>query len=967
MSISIVFNKWLNKLYKTLAILLVVFAVLISSLRLFLPYAHQYRQSFQDYINTSYNSNIIIGSLNMGWQSHGLTLIVENVSLLQTETAEVYIKKIAISIDFWASLAAWKIISYDLNLDGAKVLLDHNVNQTVMADNSKSASEASLLNNLSELFLKRISQFSLSNSQVIYRTEQEEHTFLIGQLNWSNKQDRHLAMGDVIVDGLSSNNLKLLIDIKGSNRQDMNGQIYLQGNELDISPWLNKANVIEQEITYSTINFDAWLSIKDGLAKNLQLVLGDNEISWHDADENQSFSIHQGQFFVGSLDNINQLTLRSTPFKLKINQQYWQELTIEARKNNDELFAYFSYLDLSGLKKLFPLFSRDEFNSKLVTELALNGDVEDIYFHKNNQGSKVVATFSDVNTQYSQGIPGLGNASGSLIYSNEKLQFQLAAKDGTLDFAQHFKQALPYNYLSATVSADFSERPWQVDATNVSVISDELTLSADIGVNIPENGLVQMSLLALASNIKVNNINHYYPYVLMGENLVDYLDSALVEGELSQAQVLFNGPLNKFPFEDHSGIFIVDAELNDAEFKFGSKWPAITDFSANLNFTNNSMLIHARKGRLSGMSVEGVEAEILELTGEQVLTVAVKLNETNPDHIRDLMLESPLAETVGGILTKIAISNNISGEFALTLPLKSTDESIAKGVINLKNNKVSLQSPQMNFTEVNGQLSFNNDEITVQDLSLNWQGLPLVLSVKANDEINHYGTDIALSANWQDDKWHRYVPDLLKKYVNGSFDWQGDLSLYMFHDGGFSYDLDIRSDLARAELDLPAPYTKKQQAKLPLLAKVSGQLNQSTFNLSLDEQLSFYGMLDHETSQFTKAHLVLGNEQMLLPTDGFLITTNLAQADLFQWQPFVQDIIDSANTSSNAIEATRTSLIEKPERIRGSIGTLDIGSQSLTDVSFDLLDKEQWWILQLNAKEARSQIKFYPDWHEQGV
>ena len=32
-----------------------------------------------------------------------------------------------------------------------------------------------------------------------------------------------------------------------------------------------------------------------------------------------------------------------------------------------------------------------------------------------------------------------------------------------------------------------------------------------------------------------------------------------------------------------------------------------------------------------------------------------------------------------------------------------------------------------------------------------------------------------------------------------------------------------------------------------------------------------------------------------------------------------------------------------------------------------MLDKPEWWLLQLNAKETRSQIKIYPDWLEQGL
>ena len=82
MSVSTVLNRWLKRLYKLLAVLLVVFAVLISTLRLFLPYAHNYREDVEDFLNNSYNSNISIGSLAMGWGKSGPTLISRQVELL---------------------------------------------------------------------------------------------------------------------------------------------------------------------------------------------------------------------------------------------------------------------------------------------------------------------------------------------------------------------------------------------------------------------------------------------------------------------------------------------------------------------------------------------------------------------------------------------------------------------------------------------------------------------------------------------------------------------------------------------------------------------------------------------------------------------------------------------------------------------------------------------------------------------
>ncbi|MCI2282851.1 hypothetical protein L3081_04820 [Colwellia sp. MSW7] len=103
--------------------------------------------------------------------------------------------------------------------------------------------------------------------------------------------------------------------------------------------------------------------------------------------------------------------------------------------------------------------------------------------------------------------------------------------------------------------------------------------------------------------------------------------------------------------------------------------------------------------------------------------------------------------------------------------------------------------------------------------------------------------------------------------------------------------------------------------------------------------------------------------------DGFHITTNLAQVDFSEWQPLILDIINTVAPSDteNSINNQNTALFPGPERIRGTIGQLDLLGQEWHNVSFNLLDKKNWWLLQLNAKETRSQIKIYPDWLAQGI
>ena len=93
---------------------LVVFAVLISTLRLFLPYAHNYRQNVEDYINTTYNSNISIGSLSMGWQTSGPTLITRQVELSSLGDNKIYIDSLEVELDFWLILRKKSVIMMNL-------------------------------------------------------------------------------------------------------------------------------------------------------------------------------------------------------------------------------------------------------------------------------------------------------------------------------------------------------------------------------------------------------------------------------------------------------------------------------------------------------------------------------------------------------------------------------------------------------------------------------------------------------------------------------------------------------------------------------------------------------------------------------------------------------------------------------------------------------------------------------------
>ena len=993
MSIASVSNRWLNRLYKILAILLVLLAVLISAFRLFLPYVEHYRQDFQNYINTNNQTHIVIGGLGMTWQRSGPTLIANRVTLVDTNGANVYVEHLEVQVDFWATLTTQRLVSSNMILDGAVVTLDQGAWHTQKNSDVKDKSTALNSNEqldgfkqITDIFLNRINRFSLINSKISIENNLLERHFRVNNLHWLNRGERHQAQGNLIVDELSSNNLNLKIDINGQYVDELTGMIYIEANHLDITPWLDSVLTIDNEKTKADIGFSAWLKVDNGSIERLQLSLHDNLISWQESTEGDiqasteasqvrhKLTLSAGQLLLVKGQKAENFKLYSTPLLLQFDQEEAQEYIVQMNKTAQDFSIYLSSFDLALISQVSPLLIVPQNTRKLLSELNVSGQVNELFLKKTAGDIQALARFSNASTNYSQGIPGIDNISGTLSFQQKHLHLEIAAEQGGIDFNKHFIAPIPYESLQATVDLSIIDTGWQLKVNNIALNSDELKLNADLAIDSPENGEMLMSLLANITEGDASKAGHYYPLTTMSNNLVNYLNDSLIDGQIKQAQVLINGPLAKFPFADKSGTFVVDAELEQATFKFSQDWPAIKNFYANLNFTNNSMLITGRSGTLTGLDVSGVQAAIDDLGNKAILTVDTFIEPVSANNVADLMAKSPLKNSVGSVLQQLQVKGDIEGEFHLNLPLSATENVLANGLINFADNKVSLQTPQMNFEQVNGQLSFENGKISTKNLSLNWQGLPLTLDVKGNDKADYYDTSIALKADWQNDVWLQHVSPNLKKYFAGQLQLQGELSLYQHHGGGFSYQFVIDSNLEPLQLKLPEPYTKLAQTKVPLKIEVNGQLERSTFNATYGDQLSFFGVLDHDTSHFSRAHIVLGNEKMLLPMDGLHVTTNLAQADFNVWQPLIVDIINTTSpvrTSQNEYAKGNvehsTALFSSPERIRGTIGKLDLLGQNLHNVSFNLLDKTNWWLLQLNAKETRSQIKFYPDWLEQGI
>ncbi|MDN3653503.1 YhdP family protein [Thalassotalea ponticola] len=950
-------NRWLNRLYKTLAVLLVLLAVIITSARILLPHAPAFKQELEQAINNRFDGQISIGELSAGWHRLGPTLILRKVVLLNANAMSLEVDEIDVGVDFWHAIRRQSLRFHDFTLKGATLTFDQTQHQY------EAKQSATDLDAMYDIIFSQVSRFSVVNSRIVHINSQQRQTMRLRKLAWHNDGELHQGVGAVELDDLGQQTAKLLIELRGDARQQLQGQIYLAGSDLDLSYLISEQLGEQAQSLSSQINFQTWLYIDQGQLTQAHLNLGDNTLSWRNHQQQHQLTLNQGNVSVYRTQAGQAYQLVSSPLALQFDQQAPTDVSVTGLFNQAGTTLRLSDIDLAKVWPIVGSLTQLSEQAEAMAPLNLRGTLSDIALFANDRVVKLTTDFHALGIDNTDAIPGVEQLSGKLWLNNNALKVDLLSTNSALDFGDRFRQPIAFDQLNANVRVDWQQGQWSVQVDKATMRAEQLQLNADLQYQVGQQEPALLSLYATVENADASNVANYLPLHLMSPKLVDYLTGAIKQGQIKQAQVLVNGPVKNFPFRDNSGIFTVQADVEQADYAFAPSWPDINDADLHLNFTNESMLITASKGTLSGIAMDDVKVAIADLSKNAVLTVRTPVT-TQASNVQALMNASPLAKSVGETLNTLGAVGEVKGQFSLDLPLADMSSAVAKGTIEFRDNELQLATPSMHFTQVNGQLTFINDQINAQDVYVRWRDMPISLDVSGERRPDFYQLGIDINALWQEQDTKAQIPASLQAYLQGDILWQGNLNLFITDDN-ISYQFDANSLLNEATLSLPAPYHKQKGTDRALTVKVKGSKRSSAIEAKYANNLSFSGVLDHDKVTFRQAQLVLGQQQMLLPMDGFHVIADLASIEYDSWQRFVFDLLATL-PSANSSEQSH-SVLPAPERIRGDIGQVNLYGLQVDNVDFNLLAEEDWWLLQLDSKQMRGRVKFYHQFSEQGI
>ncbi len=953
-----------RRLLRVVAVFIVMIAVVISVLRYSLPHIDSWRNDIQTWVREAYGADVFIGKITAGWDTTGPAIILNDISFQPDNLSPVdlIIGETRIKLDFWQTLLKRELTSDYFILDDVTVTIDgtslpeSRARDTARNNVKAMKADSAMVDALSRLFLQQLHQFSVMNSEVAFNLpDGQRGTVIIEELEWWNNAKNHHGVGEFSINGFKGNSLNFVLSLEGNELKELDGQLYIAAENLDIGSWLNRLVPALTELESSDINFQVWADIQQGQFIAADILPGKNALAWLNDDEPALLTLTGGQ--VSWRPTTDGWSVRGINSELSSNGQAWPELDVRYASNPQRDTLYINQLGVAPLAKLASLIASNVEIKQWAEQLQPDGTIKDIWFTPGER-MQVMAELSAISWNNAEGIPGVQGLDGDIGLASNSGWLSLSSADGSLLTGDMFRQAISYNLLNIDLSFFQRDDIWHIQGERVWITNNDLDFSAEFALSLDE--VPRLDLYGELQGPDVAVARNYYPADHMTQNLIDYLNRSLKSGELGLSRLLLSGPLSAFPFEQQQGIFLVDAAVQNAEYEFAPSWPAISDLNAQLLFKNDELDIYSKHGDLSGIELASqVSAHLKPLSDLRSVIVDVDVKAEAP--LLDAMLhKSSVADTVGSALDVVKISGEVTGKTIIDVAVDERDTVDVRGEVVFSGNTINLTAPTLTLTDVTGKLTFNNDHIQVTGLNADLWTMPIDISVEGKDADIAYELDISVLGDWETDALFKQYPTVLTTYLTGNVPFQ----MYVDVDlpaKGFQYTATLDADMTNVESRLPGQYKKAKGEKTRLTSVVKGDELSNLITAQYNSQLHFNAILASGDDTFSRAQLTIGNEDIGLPGQGFNIYVDLPDADFDTWFTVVDPLV-SENSGGSA-----DALLGEPGRVYGKLGKLDFYGQRFNGVNFEATNRQDNWLLNMTAKEARARVVLNQDWNGEGL
>ncbi|HEY7640928.1 MAG TPA: YhdP family protein [Steroidobacteraceae bacterium] len=408
--------------------------------------------------------------------------------------------------------------------------------------------------------------------------------------------------------------------------------------------------------------------------------------------------------------------------------------------------------------------------------------------------------------------PGAAGISGALQMTEAGGDFTVAAQDAQFELPHLFREPLAARTVDASVRWRKSDQGWTIESNDVRLTSADGNATARFLATVPADGSSPvLDLSAQGSDLRVSSTHKYIPAGKLGARTMEWFDHAFVDGRVTAADFTYKGSVRDFPFRKDEGLFLVRGHVEDAVFDYQPGWIPASDVTADVEFRNEGMQIHASAANVGGLRVTEATADIADLKETHLRIKAAARGELQDG--LEFLTSSPLASALGETFARLNGSGPINAAVDLDLPIRNLDKRRIDVHANFKDATVALRDVDAPVRSLQGSVSVRNTLLAAAELHGQWLGGPLdvVIKPEGSNASTLSATGTATAAQLQ-----AFLPSAVK--LSGATQWRLATD---FHSDEGEEDSErktgvrIESNLRGLGIGLPEPVGKGEDEERP--------------------------------------------------------------------------------------------------------------------------------------------------------
>jgi len=433
----------------------------------------------------------------------------------------------------------------------------------------------------------------------------------------------------------------------------------------------------------------------------------------------------------------------------------------------------------------------------------------------------VSAEFIDVGIAAFEKRPGVRGFSGRLRADRSSGRLEIDTDNLVVTAPVVLGLPLSFNTTSGTVI-------WRRSNDRTTVLSDSIVLRNEFFENETSVEVLitdgeARPFIDLESTFSISD-------VAVAREYVPYMEKRPRMSQWFQARLY--GPLDKWPFDNGEGQFLIEGNVRDAVIVYQPKWPAAEVVEADIVVENMSLRSERSHIVNAGNVVRNARLEIADFRNP-FLTINAHGTGTL-ESLRQLSIQSPIGEMFGGQLDKITVSGDASLDLDLNVPIRDWENFSFVARLQAQDGSLQMEGFNAPLTDMNGAVTIERFDISSDALTATFLGKPISVELsQAPESMPNYRVIADASGSATAEALATELGLPLSDRVTGE---SGFSARLLFPRGKVEdpspFTIQIASDLQGFVVDLPRPLGKAADQAVNFGASIflpkGGELVQTT-------------------------------------------------------------------------------------------------------------------------------------------